>query len=47
MGFSPAARASLGSAAPEFNDGPTTGRKGRAIEGSLAAYLEQKPDKLN
>lgn len=47
LGFSPAARASLGSRAPEFpNDAPTGGR-GRAIRGSLAAYLEQKPDKLD
>jgi P27 family predicted phage terminase small subunit len=47
LGFSPAARASLGSAAPEFSDGRPTGRKGRAVEGSLAAYLEQKPDRLD
>jgi P27 family predicted phage terminase small subunit len=47
MGFSPAARASLGGAASEFGDGPTAGRKGRLKSGTLAAYLEQKPDKLN
>ncbi len=43
MGFSPAARASLGSSAPEFSShgGPT------AKPNRLAAYLEQKPDKLN
>lgn len=45
LGFSPAARASLGSRAPEFtHDGPTRG--GRTIRGSLAEYLEQKPDDL-
>lgn len=47
MGFSPAARASLGSAAPEFNDAGTAGRPARTIKGSLAGYLEQKPDSLN
>lgn len=47
MGFSPAARASLGSAAPEFNNGATTGRSGRPIKGGLAGYLELKPDKLD
>ena len=47
MGFSPAARASLDGAASEFGDGPTAGRKGRLKSGTLAAYLEQKPDKLN
>lgn len=46
MGFSPAARASLGSAAPEFNDAGS-GRPARTIKGSLASYLEQKPDSLN
>ena len=46
MGFSPAARASLGSRAPEFtHDAPTGGR--RQIRGGLAGYLELKPDKLN
>ena len=47
MGFSPAARASLGSSAPEFNDAGTAGRPARTIKGSLASYLEQKPDSLN
>lgn len=46
MGFSPAARASLGAHAPEFNDGPTAGRT-RSIKGGLDAYLEHKPDSLN
>lgn len=46
MGFSPSARASLGSRAPEFpHDAPTGGR--RPIKGGLAGYLEQKPDSLN
>jgi P27 family predicted phage terminase small subunit len=46
LGFSPAARASLGSRAPEFpHDAPTGGR--RPIKGGLAGYLEQKPDSLN
>jgi len=44
MGFSPSARASLGSSAPEFH---TNGKAGRVISGSLAEYLEQKPDKLD
>jgi P27 family predicted phage terminase small subunit len=48
MGFSPAARASLGSAEPAFNgDRPATGRTRRVVEGSLAAYLALKPDKLD
>ncbi len=44
MGFSPSARASLGSRAPEFND---AGKRSRGIRGGLAGYLEQKPDDLN
>jgi P27 family predicted phage terminase small subunit len=44
MGFSPVARAALGSSAPEFH---TNGKSGRVISGSLAEYLEQKPDKLD
>lgn len=47
MGFSPSARASLGSRGPEFNDAPTAGRPARTIKGGLAGYLEQKPDSLN
>lgn len=47
MGFSPAARASLGSQAPEFTNGATARRRGPAIKGGLAGYLEQKPDSLN
>lgn len=49
LGFSPAARASLGSRAPEFttHDSPTAGGRGRAVRGSLAAYLELKPDRLD
>ncbi len=46
MGFSPSARASLGSRAPEFpHDAPTGGR--RQIRGGLDAYLDEKPDSLN
>lgn len=46
LGFSPAARASLGSRAPEFpHDAPSGSR--RPIKGGLAGYLEQKPDVLN
>jgi P27 family predicted phage terminase small subunit len=43
MGFSPASRASLGNAAPEFTtlNGPL-----RAKPGGLADYLEQNPDRL-
>jgi P27 family predicted phage terminase small subunit len=44
LGFSPAARASLGSRAPEFPNDPPAG--GRRIKGGLAGYLEQKPDRL-
>jgi hypothetical protein len=47
LGFSPAARASLGIAAPAFGDGPATGRRRRAGESSLEAYLALKPDKLD
>lgn len=47
LGFSPAARASLGSRAPEFSNESPTGGRGRTIRGSLAAYLELKPDKLD
>ena len=47
LGFSPAARASLGSTAPEYSDGRSTGRRGRAVEGSLAEYLKLKPDRLD
>jgi len=46
LGFSPAARASLGVTATAFGDGPT-GRRRRAVEGGLAAYLDQKPDSLD
>lgn len=42
LGFSPAARASLGSRAPDFNR--PTGGAPRST--GLAAYLEQKPDRL-
>jgi P27 family predicted phage terminase small subunit len=44
MGFSPAARASLGNAAPALGDGP--GRRIRG-ESELDRYLALKPDKLN
>jgi phage terminase small subunit len=44
LGFSPAARASLGSSAPAFTNGATAGRTSRAIKGGLAGYLEQNPD---
>jgi P27 family predicted phage terminase small subunit len=47
LGFSPAARASLGSAAPDFGDGPGTGRRRRAGQSELDRYLALKPDKLN
>jgi hypothetical protein len=43
LGFSPAARASLGTAASSF-DG--VGRRIRG-ESELDRYLEQKPDKLD
>jgi P27 family predicted phage terminase small subunit len=45
MGFSPAARASLGSAAPAFGDGP--GRRRIRGESELDRYLALKPDKLD
>jgi P27 family predicted phage terminase small subunit len=45
LGFSPAARASLGAAAPDFGDG--TGRRRRGGEMSLDEYLALKPDKLD
>jgi P27 family predicted phage terminase small subunit len=44
MGFSPAARASLGSAVPAFGDGP--GRRIRG-ESELDRYLALKPDVLD
>jgi P27 family predicted phage terminase small subunit len=43
IGFSPAARAHLGAAAPHGDIGP----RGSLISGDLAAYLDEKPDKLN
>lgn len=46
MGFSPAARASLGARAPEFPHDSPTGGRGRSVD-SLDAYLELKPDKLD
>ena len=46
LGFSPAARASLGVAATAFGGGLTVRRR-RAGESSLEAYLALKPDKLN
>lgn len=46
LGFSPAARASLGSRAPEFtHDGPTG--RGRIRQGTLDAYIDASPDKLD
>ena len=45
MGFSPAARASLGSAASAFGDGPAAQDPRRV--GQLDRYLALKPDKLN
>ena len=45
MGFSPAARASLGSRAPEFSHGKQSGP--RVIGNDLDAYLAEKPDNLN
>lgn len=47
LGFSPAARASLGSRAPEFQYDSPTGGRGRLKADSLDAYLELKPDKLD
>jgi P27 family predicted phage terminase small subunit len=44
MGFSPAARASLGSAAPAFGDGPGCRIRGQS---ELDRYLALKPDKLD
>ena len=44
LGFSPAARASLGSSAPAFGDGPGLRIRG---ESDLARYLELKPDNLD
>lgn len=44
LGFSPAARASLGSRAPEFRD---IGAGGKPRSNGLAGYLEEKPDALN
>lgn len=45
LGFSPAARASLGSRAPEFTNVGTGGRPSKVTD--VDAYLEQKPDTLN
>jgi P27 family predicted phage terminase small subunit len=47
LGFSPAARASLGIAATDFGDGLGTGRRRRTGESELDRYLALKPDKLN
>lgn len=44
MGFSPSARASLGSRGPEFPNEPPAG--GGRIKGGLAGYLALKPDRL-
>jgi hypothetical protein len=46
LGFSPAARASLGSRVPEFSHDSPTGGRGRTAD-TLDAYLEQKPDRLD
>lgn len=46
LGFSPAARASLGSRAPEFNN-VGTGRGRSSGISDVDQYLEEKPDKLN
>lgn len=46
LGFSPAARASLGSRAPEFANGPSSGGR-RNVKQGIAGYLEQKPDRLD
>lgn len=43
LGFSPSARAHLGASAPAGLDGP----RGSVIAGDLAAYLDEKPDKLH
>lgn len=43
IGFSPAARAHLGARAPELPGGV----RGSLITGDLAAYLDEKPDKLH
>lgn len=45
MGFSPSARASLGSRQVEYWE--PVGGGGRKKGGELAAYLEQKPDRLD
>jgi len=52
LGFSPAARASLGDRAPQFGGGPLLNPKSErvtrgAARGSLAAYLAEKPYRLN
>jgi P27 family predicted phage terminase small subunit len=44
MGFSPAARTSLGTAAPAFGNGPSRRIRG---ESELDRYLALKPDKLD
>lgn len=46
MGFSPSARASLGTRAIEHWE-PIEGGMGRSRSSELAAYLEEKPDNLN
>jgi len=43
IGFSPAARAHLGARSPELPGGV----RGSVIAGDLAAYLDEKPDKLH
>jgi P27 family predicted phage terminase small subunit len=43
IGFSPAARAHLGASAPELQGVA----RGSLIAGDLAAYLDEKPDKLH
>jgi P27 family predicted phage terminase small subunit len=43
IGFSPASRAHLGAASQQL----PAGVRGSLIEGDLAAYLDEKPDKLN
>ena len=45
MGFSPAARASLGQSAPDFAGGSR--RNGYAAESDLDRYIAAKPDKLD
>jgi hypothetical protein len=45
LGFTPAARASLGSIAPEFNDVP--GYRTKRVKSELDEYIAAKPDKLD